>query len=94
MRNIFVADTDEEARRIARPAMEYHLAHLNYLRTMHGANDLATRINVPRAANLEESLADGSVIAGSPDTVRAARLSGRWPRSASTICSPTSSWRP
>src|SRR5262249_23085451 len=36
MRNIFVADTDEEARRIARPAMEYHLAHLNYLRTMHG----------------------------------------------------------
>ena len=72
MRNIFVADTDEEARRIAKPAMEYHLAHLNYLRTMHGSSDLATRLNVPRAASLEESLADGSVIAGSPDTVRAA----------------------
>jgi alkanesulfonate monooxygenase SsuD/methylene tetrahydromethanopterin reductase-like flavin-dependent oxidoreductase (luciferase family) len=69
MRNIFVADTDDEARRIARPAMEYHLAHLNYLRTMHGSSDLAKRLNVPRAATLEESLADGSVIAGSPRTV-------------------------
>ena len=71
MRNIFVADTDDAARRIARPAMEYHLAHLNYLRSMHGSSDLATRLGVPRAASLEESLADGSVIAGSPETVRA-----------------------
>ena len=31
-RHIFVAETDEEARRIAKPAMDNHLANLNWLR--------------------------------------------------------------
>ncbi|HKA74528.1 MAG TPA: hypothetical protein VKE26_22190, partial [Xanthobacteraceae bacterium] len=32
---------------------------------------LTSRLNVPRGANYEECVADGTVIAGTPDTVRA-----------------------
>ncbi|HXL48140.1 MAG TPA: LLM class flavin-dependent oxidoreductase, partial [Xanthobacteraceae bacterium] len=32
LRHIFVADTDAEAKRFGKPAMELHLAHLNWLR--------------------------------------------------------------
>jgi len=71
LRHIFVADTDEEARRFGKPAMELHLAHLNWLRTKHGQAGLITRLNAPRGATYEDCLADGSVIAGSPQTVRA-----------------------
>lgn len=70
-RHIFVADSDAEAARFAKPAMEIHLAHLNWLRTKHGVTGLTSRLNVPRGANYEECVADGTVIAGSPDTVRA-----------------------
>jgi alkanesulfonate monooxygenase SsuD/methylene tetrahydromethanopterin reductase-like flavin-dependent oxidoreductase (luciferase family) len=35
-RHIFVADTDAEAVRFAKPAMERHLANLNWLRAKHG----------------------------------------------------------
>lgn len=69
LRNIVVADTDAEARRIAAPAMAHHLEALNWLRTLHGASESAARINVPRAATLEDGLKDGSVIAGNPETV-------------------------
>src|SRR4029450_5188174 len=37
-RHIFVADTDAEAHRFAKPAMDIHLANLNWLRNMHGGN--------------------------------------------------------
>jgi alkanesulfonate monooxygenase SsuD/methylene tetrahydromethanopterin reductase-like flavin-dependent oxidoreductase (luciferase family) len=70
-RHIFVADTDEEAQRWAKPAMEVHLANLNWLRTKHGVTGLTSRLNVPRGATYEDCVADGSVIAGSPETVRA-----------------------
>jgi alkanesulfonate monooxygenase SsuD/methylene tetrahydromethanopterin reductase-like flavin-dependent oxidoreductase (luciferase family) len=70
-RHIFVADTDAEAARFARPAMEVHLAHLNWLRVKHGVTGLTSRLNVPRGANYEECVADGTVIAGTPETVRA-----------------------
>jgi alkanesulfonate monooxygenase SsuD/methylene tetrahydromethanopterin reductase-like flavin-dependent oxidoreductase (luciferase family) len=70
-RHIFVADTDAEAHRFGKPAMEVHLANLNWLRTKHGVTGLASRLNVPRGATFEDCLADGSVIAGSPQTVRA-----------------------
>jgi alkanesulfonate monooxygenase SsuD/methylene tetrahydromethanopterin reductase-like flavin-dependent oxidoreductase (luciferase family) len=70
-RHIFVADTDAEARRFGKPAMEVHLANLNWLRTKHGQTGLTSRLNVPRGATFEDCLADGSVIAGSPQTVRA-----------------------
>jgi len=72
LRNIVVADTDAEARRIAGPAMAHHLDMLNWLRNKHGSGEFAARLNVPRAATLEENLADGTLIAGTPDTVVAA----------------------
>jgi alkanesulfonate monooxygenase SsuD/methylene tetrahydromethanopterin reductase-like flavin-dependent oxidoreductase (luciferase family) len=72
LRHIVVADTDAEARRIAAPAMTHHLAMLNWLRDKHPGSDLAARLNVPRAATLDENLADGTVIAGTPDAVVAA----------------------
>jgi alkanesulfonate monooxygenase SsuD/methylene tetrahydromethanopterin reductase-like flavin-dependent oxidoreductase (luciferase family) len=70
-RHIFVADSDEEARRFAKPAMDQHLAHLNWLRTLHGSTEFTSRLNIPRGANFEECVADGTAIAGSPETVRA-----------------------
>lgn len=70
-RHIFVADTDAEARRIGKPAMDAHLAHINWLRTKHGQTGLTSRLNVERGANFEACLADGTAIAGSPQTVRA-----------------------
>ncbi len=70
-RHIFVADTDAEARHFGKPAMEVHLANLNWLRVKHGVTGLTSRLNVPRGATFEDCVADGTVIAGSPQTVRA-----------------------
>jgi alkanesulfonate monooxygenase SsuD/methylene tetrahydromethanopterin reductase-like flavin-dependent oxidoreductase (luciferase family) len=72
-RHIFVADTDAEAHRFAKPAMDFHLAHINWLRDKHGvsgASSLTTRLNTPRGADYEACIADGSVVSGSPQTVR------------------------
>src|SRR6266545_3946158 len=71
LRHIFVADTEAEAKRVAKPAMERHLAHLNWLRTKHGVSGPQSRFNVPRGETYEEGVADGSVIAGTPDFVTA-----------------------
>jgi alkanesulfonate monooxygenase SsuD/methylene tetrahydromethanopterin reductase-like flavin-dependent oxidoreductase (luciferase family) len=68
-RHIFIADTDEEARRFAKPAMDAHLANLNWLRDMHGVTGLVSRLNVPRGADYEACVADGTVISGTPDKV-------------------------
>ena len=68
-RHIFVADTDAEAVRFAKPAMELHLAQLNWLRDRHGVTGLTSRLNVPRGATFEDCVADGSVIAGTPQRV-------------------------
>src|SRR6516164_3488178 len=70
LRHIFVADTDVEAKRFGKPAMELHLAQLNWLRDKHGVTGLASRLNVPRGATFEDCVADGSVIAGTPQRVR------------------------
>ncbi len=70
-RHIFVADTDADAERFARPAMNVHLANLNWLRTMHGVSGLTSRLNVPRGADYEACVADGTVISGAPERVRA-----------------------
>src|SRR5262249_9225833 len=37
LRHIVVAETDEEARRIAKPNVEHHLASLNWLRKRHSS---------------------------------------------------------
>src|SRR5258708_33002039 len=71
-RHIFGADTDAEANRFAKPAMEVHLANLNWLRAKHGVTGLTSRLNVPRGATYEACVADSAVIAGSPGTVGAA----------------------
>ena len=71
LRHIFVADSEAEATRFAKPAMERHLAHLNWLRTKHGVTGPAGRFNVPRGETYEDSVADGSVIAGTPAHVAA-----------------------
>jgi alkanesulfonate monooxygenase SsuD/methylene tetrahydromethanopterin reductase-like flavin-dependent oxidoreductase (luciferase family) len=71
LRHIFVAETDAEAKRWAKPAMDRHLAHLNWLRVKHNATAVDARFNVPRGADFEASVADGSVIAGTPQTVLA-----------------------
>jgi alkanesulfonate monooxygenase SsuD/methylene tetrahydromethanopterin reductase-like flavin-dependent oxidoreductase (luciferase family) len=70
-RHIFVADTDAEARHFGKPAMDVHLANINWLRTKHGQTGLTSRLNVERGADFEACLADGTAIAGSPQTVRA-----------------------
>jgi alkanesulfonate monooxygenase SsuD/methylene tetrahydromethanopterin reductase-like flavin-dependent oxidoreductase (luciferase family) len=73
-RHIFVGDTDEEAERFAKPAMNLHLKNLNWLREKHGvtgASSLTSRLNVPRGATYEECVVDGTVIAGNPEHVRA-----------------------
>jgi alkanesulfonate monooxygenase SsuD/methylene tetrahydromethanopterin reductase-like flavin-dependent oxidoreductase (luciferase family) len=69
-RHIFVADTDAEAKRFGKPAMELHLAQLNWLRDKHGVTGLTSRLNVPRGATFEDCVADGSVIAGTPQRVQ------------------------
>jgi alkanesulfonate monooxygenase SsuD/methylene tetrahydromethanopterin reductase-like flavin-dependent oxidoreductase (luciferase family) len=71
LRHIFVDQTDAEAKRWAKPAMERHLAHINWLRVKHGVGAADARFNTPRGATFEEGIAEGSVIAGSPQTVLA-----------------------
>ena len=51
--------------------MDAHLVNINWLRAKHGQTGLTSRLNVPRGADFEACLADGSAIAGSPETVRA-----------------------
>lgn len=67
LRHIVVAPTDAEAQRIAKPAFEYHLASLNWLRSRHGS--AAGGLNVPRGQTFEAGVAEGTVIAGAPQTV-------------------------
>jgi alkanesulfonate monooxygenase SsuD/methylene tetrahydromethanopterin reductase-like flavin-dependent oxidoreductase (luciferase family) len=72
LRHIVVADTDADARRIAKPAFDYHLASLNWLRTLHGSTEFTGRLNVQRGQTFEECVENGMAIAGTPDTVVAA----------------------
>jgi alkanesulfonate monooxygenase SsuD/methylene tetrahydromethanopterin reductase-like flavin-dependent oxidoreductase (luciferase family) len=71
LRHIVVADTDAEARRIAKPALEYHAGSLNWLRKRHGATEFTSRNNIHRGETFESWQEQEMVIAGSPDTVRA-----------------------
>ncbi|MBT5048447.1 MAG: LLM class flavin-dependent oxidoreductase [Rhodospirillaceae bacterium] len=71
LRHIYVAETDEEALRIAKPALEYHAASLNWLRERVGGDNFAKRTGVHRGADFESWADMGMAIAGSPETVRA-----------------------
>ncbi len=69
LRHIVVADTDEDAVRIAKPALEHHAASLNWLRERHGSTEFTERLNVHRGKSFESWREMGMVIAGSPETV-------------------------
>ena len=69
-RHIFVADTDAEALRFAKRPMEVHLANLNWLRVKQGDTGLTSRLKIPHGESFEDCLGNGTVIAGSPATVR------------------------
>src|SRR5215467_3277116 len=70
-RHIFVADSDAEAERFAKPAMEVHLANLNWLRVKNGATGLTSRLNVPRGDNYAQCLEEAAVLAGTLPHVEA-----------------------
>jgi alkanesulfonate monooxygenase SsuD/methylene tetrahydromethanopterin reductase-like flavin-dependent oxidoreductase (luciferase family) len=70
-RQIVVADTDEDARRIAEPAFKHYHANLTYLWRLNVGDELVVRQSVPVAATFEDAQREGTIIAGSPDTVRA-----------------------
>jgi alkanesulfonate monooxygenase SsuD/methylene tetrahydromethanopterin reductase-like flavin-dependent oxidoreductase (luciferase family) len=72
LRHIVIAETDAEARKIAKTNVDYHAASLNWLRKMHAQNEAQVRGLVPRGVTFEEWEKDGMAIAGSPATVVAA----------------------
>jgi alkanesulfonate monooxygenase SsuD/methylene tetrahydromethanopterin reductase-like flavin-dependent oxidoreductase (luciferase family) len=69
LRHIVVGETDEAARKIAKPNVDYHVKSLNWLRQMHAKNEAQVRGLVPRGVTFEEWEKDGMAIAGSPATV-------------------------
>ena len=69
LRHIYVAETDAEAKRIAKPALEHHARSLNWLRKRYGNNDLTNRNNIHRGQTFESWQEMEMVIAGSPATV-------------------------
>ena len=74
LRHIVVADTDEDAVRIAKPALEHHAASLGWLRKRHGADQFAARVNIHHGEDFESWRDMEMVVAGSPATVRAELL--------------------
>jgi alkanesulfonate monooxygenase SsuD/methylene tetrahydromethanopterin reductase-like flavin-dependent oxidoreductase (luciferase family) len=68
-RQVIVADTDELAREIARPAVAHYHANLTYLLRVHANNDFVKRLNIPASPDLDENIRNGTVIAGRPETV-------------------------
>ena len=74
-RQVVVADTEAEARRVAEPNNKRHHANLTWLiqrakQRGDSAANLAARLNVPLAASYEDALKDGTLIAGTPSQVR------------------------
>jgi alkanesulfonate monooxygenase SsuD/methylene tetrahydromethanopterin reductase-like flavin-dependent oxidoreductase (luciferase family) len=71
LRYVVVADTREMAESIARPAVEHHLRSLHWLWAKHGHRDLTDRLRDPGNVRFEDLVAEGVMIAGTPDEVRA-----------------------
>ena len=65
MRTLFIADTDEAADRIARPAYQHWFDALCYLWREH---NIPIGIAIPE--DFDKAVASGAVVVGSPDTVR------------------------
>ena len=75
MREVVVAETEAEARRIAKPAHDHLYANQTYLRREHenGAwGDSGIKPTPPaRAGDFDDAIREGSTIVGTPETVRA-----------------------
>lgn len=69
LRQVVVADTDAEARRIAKGPAEHHLTNINWLRNKHGYKDFTNRLRTPGAAGFEDVISEGVLIVGSPESV-------------------------
>ncbi|MSQ19795.1 MAG: LLM class flavin-dependent oxidoreductase [Betaproteobacteria bacterium] len=65
VRGMFIADTDAEAERLARPAYRAWFDNLMWLWKENNAFP-----GIPLSQNFDESIRDGSLVVGSPDTVR------------------------
>ncbi len=71
LRHIVVADTDAEAQKIMKPALEFHVAHLNWLRKLHGGAAAVHQANVHRGESFESWVENEMAVCGSPATVAA-----------------------
>jgi alkanesulfonate monooxygenase SsuD/methylene tetrahydromethanopterin reductase-like flavin-dependent oxidoreductase (luciferase family) len=69
MRHAVIAETDEEARRVAIPAYDYWYQSLTKLER---ENMGAPRVTRSMQGSVDEAVAKGSAFIGTPDTVRAA----------------------
>jgi alkanesulfonate monooxygenase SsuD/methylene tetrahydromethanopterin reductase-like flavin-dependent oxidoreductase (luciferase family) len=67
-RMIIVADSEAEARRFGKPALDHHIANLTWLRDKLGPT---AGLHLPFGADYDAWLANGTAIAGTPATVRA-----------------------
>jgi alkanesulfonate monooxygenase SsuD/methylene tetrahydromethanopterin reductase-like flavin-dependent oxidoreductase (luciferase family) len=65
MRAMFIADTDPEAERFARPAYRHWFDSLVWLWERRG-----DRIPIAISADYDEAVRDGTLVVGGPDTVR------------------------
>jgi alkanesulfonate monooxygenase SsuD/methylene tetrahydromethanopterin reductase-like flavin-dependent oxidoreductase (luciferase family) len=63
--HLVIADSDTEARDLARPAYREWYASLDFLWKAHG-----TRVPLPLPEDPDEAMANGLCVAGSPSTVR------------------------
>jgi len=67
-RMIIVADTEAQARRFGKPALDYHIANLTWLRDKLGPT---AGLSLPFGADYDAWVANGTAIAGTPQQVRA-----------------------
>jgi alkanesulfonate monooxygenase SsuD/methylene tetrahydromethanopterin reductase-like flavin-dependent oxidoreductase (luciferase family) len=70
-RYIFVGDTDAEAHRFGKPALERHVEHVKWLGNRGGDHSFTARLNTSFGESYEDALKQGLAIGGSPQTVRA-----------------------
>jgi alkanesulfonate monooxygenase SsuD/methylene tetrahydromethanopterin reductase-like flavin-dependent oxidoreductase (luciferase family) len=71
LRHVVVAETDADAERIARPAIEHHAKSLNWLRGLHGGKAAVHQANVHRGEDFDSWVANEMAVCGSPATVSA-----------------------
>ena len=71
LRYVVVAESEERAIALARPAFEHHCANLNWLRNLAGSTEFTDRLNVHNDLTFESAVEAGMVFAGTPQTVTA-----------------------